>query len=180
MLRDIAMFLIDHCGASVLLVGHFYVKDAAKDDRRACAALLDLLPSKENVMFLPERYTAAQIKGILATCTAVISSRYHALIAALSQGVPAVALGWSHKYEALLSEVGTPENCIQMEDELAQVYRTVTAVFTTGAEERNMIRERAVRLAATANAQFDDVIRMVGAGGNISQPGMTLPSGATA
>src|SRR5690606_22797023 len=51
-------------------------------------------------------YTADDIKGAIANCDLVIGSRFHALIAALSQGIPAAALGWSHKYAELLQSFG--------------------------------------------------------------------------
>jgi colanic acid/amylovoran biosynthesis protein len=39
----------------------------------------------------------------------VVGSRYHGIIAALSQMVPALVLGWSHKYFELMRDVGTEE-----------------------------------------------------------------------
>ena len=49
------------------------------------------------------------LKGYLAQACLAISSRFHALVGALSQGVPAIAVGWSHKYDLLLRDYGCPE-----------------------------------------------------------------------
>lgn len=47
-------------------------------------------------------------KGIISRADLLISSRFHALVAALSTRVPAIAIGWSHKYPALLSDFDVP------------------------------------------------------------------------
>lgn len=49
---------------------------------------------------------ALEIKFLIGKCSMVISARFHGLVSALSQGVPVVAMGWSHKYEELLSDYG--------------------------------------------------------------------------
>lgn len=45
-------------------------------------------------------------KGRIAAASLLIGSRYHALVAALDQGVPAVGTSWSHKYDGLFDEFG--------------------------------------------------------------------------
>lgn len=52
-----------------------------------------------------------RIKGFLAGAQMTIGSRFHALVSSLSMGTPAIALGWAHKYEALLGDFGVPELC---------------------------------------------------------------------
>lgn len=50
-----------------------------------------------------------RLKAMLGEAQLVIGSRFHALLGALSQGVPVIAAGWSHKYEMLLCDFDCPE-----------------------------------------------------------------------
>jgi colanic acid/amylovoran biosynthesis protein len=50
-----------------------------------------------------------RIKAIIGRSFVTVSSRYHGLVAALSQGVPSLATGWAHKYETLLADYRVPE-----------------------------------------------------------------------
>ncbi|OOE62358.1 polysaccharide pyruvyl transferase family protein [Salinivibrio kushneri] len=45
-----------------------------------------------------------EIKGVISTASIVISSRFHGLVSALTQGIPVIATGWSHKYQMLLDD----------------------------------------------------------------------------
>ncbi len=52
-----------------------------------------------------------KIKGFIRGAELLIGSRFHALVAALSSGTPAIAIGWAHKYEALMDDFGVAEYC---------------------------------------------------------------------
>jgi colanic acid/amylovoran biosynthesis protein len=68
------------------------------------------------------------IKGIIGACNGVISSRYHGLVSALSQGVPALAIGWSHKYETLFSEYGFPKGCLNVNASNSEIIERIDLI----------------------------------------------------
>nr|WP_185973227.1 polysaccharide pyruvyl transferase family protein [Aeromicrobium piscarium] len=66
-------------------------------------------------------------KAIISRCAGVVAGRYHAIVSALSQGVPAVAHSWSHKYGELYGDFGIapqladpfkPEESVSVLDDL--------------------------------------------------------------
>ena len=56
------------------------------------------------------------IKGIIGKAELVFGSRFHGLVSAVSQHVPAVAVGWSHKYQQLFADYQVPEFAFDMAD----------------------------------------------------------------
>jgi polysaccharide pyruvyl transferase WcaK-like protein len=53
-------------------------------------------------LFDVRAHGALAMKAALAKCEVVISCRYHASVAALSSGVPALVIGWHEKYVELM------------------------------------------------------------------------------
>ena len=43
----------------------------------------------------------SELKSIIGSASLTICSRYHAVVASLSKGVPCITIGWNHKYESL-------------------------------------------------------------------------------
>ncbi|MAH04402.1 MAG: hypothetical protein CL561_02455 [Alphaproteobacteria bacterium] len=86
-------------GHNVFILNHEGVKDEnlAKD-------IQDSLNKKGVEIEIVTPRSALETKKYLASARAVVSSRFHGLVSALSSGVPVLACGWSHKYYELLKD----------------------------------------------------------------------------
>ncbi|MFD6227013.1 polysaccharide pyruvyl transferase family protein [Streptomyces sp. NPDC060232] len=87
----------------VLLVPHCHDSRSHNDDRILAARIAEAFGSPQ-VKVLPGALSASDYKGILARAELVVSERLHAAIGALSSGVPAIAIGHSHKFNGVLAE----------------------------------------------------------------------------
>ncbi|WP_171110854.1 MULTISPECIES: polysaccharide pyruvyl transferase family protein [unclassified Streptomyces] len=87
----------------VLLVPHCHDSRPHNDDRILAARIAEAAGMPQ-VMALPGALTASDYKGVLSHAELVISERLHAAIGALSGGVPAIAIGHSHKFNGVLAE----------------------------------------------------------------------------
>ena len=93
------------------------------------------------------------LKGILGTAAFVFASRYHALVSALSQGIPAVAVGWAHKYDELFSDYGVPQLCLSLHSDWSRIKELLELLtneetrrlLTKGIAERAEVNRRKVR-----------------------------------
>jgi polysaccharide pyruvyl transferase WcaK-like protein len=79
------------------------------DDRILCDMIRTSLDNSKDVVSLSGYYTAEVLKAVIGRMDFVVGSRYHGIIAALSQMVPALVLGWSHKYFELVRDAGIEE-----------------------------------------------------------------------
>ena len=92
-------------------VVHILVHEGAKD----LALSNELNASLPTPLRIVDPADALDTKAILSHASALISSRFHGLVSALSAGVPSMACGWSHKYKELMDDYGSARHVVDLD-----------------------------------------------------------------
>lgn len=92
---------------------------------------------------------AAGIKAVIGAMDVVLVSRFHAMVGALSLGVPPAVLGWSHKYAEVMARFGLEDRVLDYKTAApADLHATVEMVFG----ERESLRARILQALPAVKA----------------------------
>ena len=144
--EDVLAELVGHvqeaAGATIVFVPHSCVRGAAlaeaggapggqrpsverrlmglsrldEDDAWVARVIRDRLERPEATCLIEGDYAPDELKGVIGRCEAYVASRYHSMVAALSSGVPTMAVGWSHKYAEVLGMFRQQERACLLSD----------------------------------------------------------------
>lgn len=101
----------------VLVLNHEGTKDL-----ELCQQLIE---GKSDKIELVSESDPLKVKALIGQSRAVVCSRFHGCVSALSQGIACIGTSWSHKYEALFADYQSTELLIKpdlSEPELQQVF----------------------------------------------------------
>lgn len=103
------------------------------------------------------------IKGILGTCDATVGSRFHGLVSALSQGVPSLATGWSHKYQRLFEDYQFSEGVVSVTDPDDVLHKKLDLIIGDGAsnEIRGQLQQKSMELKELSKEMWDRVFAVI-------------------
>lgn len=135
-------FLIEERDVDVLLVPHVFGVQRESDlhaMETIHARHADRYPGR--LFKVHGHYDPHEIKHIIGRCDFFIGSRMHACIAALSQGVPAVAVAYSRKFAGVLDSIGAGD--------LVADPRTLDAASIVGLIGARFDRRDAIRAELT-------------------------------
>jgi polysaccharide pyruvyl transferase WcaK-like protein len=106
--HEVARKLLEQTDCSILFVPHTFAPEGdVESDPQACREVFDSLGEfKGRVHLLHGVHDQHAVKGIIGLCSFFIGSRMHACIAALSQGIPTVAVAYSRKFRGVFDSAG--------------------------------------------------------------------------
>jgi colanic acid/amylovoran biosynthesis protein WcaK/AmsJ len=106
--RRVLAGLLAHDEVEVMLLAHVRSQPGMFDgDDHACRRLeAELSPRFPGRISVCEPQTAGEAKAWVQTCEWLVGTRMHATIAALSSGVPAATIAYSHKAAGVFASVG--------------------------------------------------------------------------
>jgi polysaccharide pyruvyl transferase WcaK-like protein len=132
-------------------------RDAAGDAERnndlpVIRRIRDSAGSNTRLLAFDVDMNAVQIKRVIRAMDAVLVSRFHAMVGALSLQVPAAVLGWSHKYAEVMARFGLEDNVMDYKALSApELHARVARVFEERARMRAAIAAGLPEVKASAD-----------------------------
>lgn len=160
LVREIVHLLLNLHPGPVVLLPHVFGAKNLESDEAVCTTLHEEFghgPWGSRVLLPKFHYDQREVKSLIANCEFVVASRMHVCIAALSQGVPAVGVAYSPKFQGVMESmnliglIADPRS----QDEgqvLDQIRRTYVARNTY----REMLEKRISKIRLKAEGLFTD------------------------
>ena len=137
-------------GRTVVLLAH------SGEDRELCRRIAQEAACGESLIVTGSDLDAIEMEHVIGQMDFMVASRYHSLVHAYRQGVPAVILGWADKYGELAAHVHQERFVLDTRAGQAEVSALVEELIGCHAHES------AVIAAAVGDGFIDAAARTVG------------------
>lgn len=123
-------YILENSDKNILLLPH--VCCVHDDDRKVLSELKNVFPN-ERVVLMNGTYNARQLKFIIGKCKYVVTARTHVSIAAYSQIIPTLVLGYSVKSKGIARDIyGTEKHhVVNLEDLTKETILTEEYIWMT-------------------------------------------------
>lgn len=122
---------------------------------------LKTLLDRPNIYFVDHCVNTSQIKQVIKLCDITVVSRFHAMIASLSLGVPTLVIGWGHKYKEIMEEFGLAKYVIDYRQaNLKRIGEAVDDLLSSKTAINKKIAKNLEVAKAQAAIQIDYVIKI--------------------
>jgi len=160
-LIDVITHFLHKTPCQIVLIPHEASYRRA-NDTELCKMIIEQIQDRERVCMLRADRSAADIKAVIGLSEFLVASRYHSLIGALSMRTPAAVIGWSHKYDEVMRELGLEQWVVDL---VRQPANSTTDVVLKAWEKRDAIRkvlqERVPELEKKSALALDRMIDII-------------------
>lgn len=105
-MAKLADYIAESIGAKIILIPNEISDKPELDDRYYTKEMWNRMQRQSQAIIVLDEYAAPELKGLVSKCDVVVASRYHTIIASLSQAIPVLVVGWHDKYYGAMELVG--------------------------------------------------------------------------
>ena len=131
------------------------------DDRAAADIVQQALPQPEGIFALRGDYSPAVYKGILKRCDLFIGGRMHAVISAVSAGVPSGIMQYSHKASGVMEMLQLADCVWDCRAPASELLRIASRLWTDRAAIRTRLEAKMPEIVAQAYRVGDRLAEML-------------------
>lgn len=130
-------------GTHVVFISHVTGPRSEHDDRIIARAVRERMKHKSKAHVLQGDYRPDELKGVISRCETFVGCRMHANIAALSTGVPIVAIAYSHKAPGIMELFGQRPRALPVAELTeAKLDQALADLAANGDEIRKTLKTR--------------------------------------
>lgn len=167
-MADVITHLIDTTDRAVVVAPHSAGWSAPGsepvptrlDDRQICREVKALLPDSDRIAWIDTDVLPSELRALIAGADLAITSRFHAMVSALSVATPPVVVGWSHKYGEVLASFGL-EHLATDEASTVPLTDRVDEALATLEEISATIRSSFPEVERSSRANFDQIVNIL-------------------
>lgn len=97
------------------------------------------------------------IRRFIRVCDCLVTSRFHAMVAGLSLGVPTLVVSWSHKYNEVLEAFGLEQWELAFDEPEIDLLASTKRLMAAREPIRRQIKEGLDRVLDLSRVQFEDL-----------------------
>lgn len=142
--------LYEQCGKELTDSCYFTIMDRLLDkgyevtllchsngDMKICKSIKEHYLSERNVVLCEKVLSCFEYQHFVKSCAFVVAARYHSIVHAYKECIPAIAMGWAVKYNELLSSLKQDQYVINVKE-----FRAEDAINMIDNMDNNHLKER--------------------------------------
>lgn len=140
---------------------HVYLIYHSSEDLVICQKIKAAFHNTDGVILVEQEYNALELSSLISQMDYIIASRYHAVVHAYRDGIPALVLGWAVKYSELMAHFAQKQYSLDMRDTLSEEHllERLTHLNEQYIQEATLISEKIVNIQSVD--LFSDVFSFI-------------------